>query len=126
MKPITSAVSVTSLLLATPALAADLEGPARFCGYAPIVDLLPGEKITTLEGGIHGGSFRWEGPFGSLEVQGIGWASCPKRRMLNKPTADQPAVFAQRRVKEGYQVPTWNGSHAAAYFASASRMREPT
>lgn len=122
MRPLYSTILATSLVLGTPAIAADLEGPARFCGYAPIIDLLPGEKVTTLEGGIHSGSFRWEGSFGSFEVQGIGWASPAKGRMLNQPTADQPAIFAQRRVKEGYQVAIWNGSHATAYFVSRSRM----
>ncbi|WP_354289048.1 hypothetical protein [Sphingomonas sp. UYEF23] len=106
-----------------PALATELEGPARFCGYAPIIDLLPGEKVTTLEGGIHSGSFRWEGPFGSFEVQGIGWASPAKGRMLTPPTADKPAIFAQQRVKNGYEVAIWNGAHATAYFVSQSRMR---
>lgn len=106
------------MLEAEPAKASELVGPARFCGYAPIIDLLVGEKITTLEGGIHGGSFRWEGAFGSLEVQGIGWASPAKGRMLNPPTADKPARLAQRRVKEGYQVAIWNGAHGTAYFTS--------
>jgi hypothetical protein len=98
--------------------ASELVGPARFCGYAPIIDLLPGEKVTTLEGGIHSGSFRWEGAFGSLQVRGIGWASPAKGRMLNSPAADRPARFAQRRVKQGYQVAIWNGAHGTAYFTS--------
>src|ERR1700761_8939023 len=72
-----------ALVYALPADANDLVGPGRFCGYAPIIDLLPGEKVTTLQGGIHGGSFRWEGAFGSFEVMGIGWASQPEGQMLN-------------------------------------------
>ena len=105
--------------------ASELVGPARFCGYAPIIDLLPGEKVTTLEGGIHGGSFRWEGAFGSFEVQGLGWASPPKGRMLNPPTADGPARFAQRRAKQGYQVAIWNGAHSTAYFTSPTPFGAP-
>jgi len=113
------AIALSSVALhAAPVNASELVGPARFCGYAPIIDLLPGEKITTLEGGIHGGSFRWEGAFGSLQVQGTGWASSPKGRMLNLPTTDRPARFAQRRAMEGYQVAIWNGAHGTAYFTS--------
>ena len=113
------------LLDATSAKASELAGPARFCGYAPIIDLLPGEKVTTLEGGIHGGSFRWEGSFGSFEVHGIGWAAPVSGRMLNQATADRPAVFAQRRVKKGYQVAIWNGAHGTAYFISPTRFGAP-
>lgn len=103
---------------AAPVKASQLVGPGRFCGYAPIIDLLAGEKVTTLGSGIHSGSFRWDGAFGSIEVRGIAWASSPKGRMLNAPTADKPARFAQRRVKQGYQVAIWNGAHGAAYFQS--------
>ena len=112
------ALGAASLLLPTPALAGELEGPARFCGYSPVIDLLAGEKVTTLEGGIHGGSFRWAGPFGSFEVQGSGWAAPARGRMLNQPSADRPAIFAPRRVKQGYRVVIWNGAHATAYFTS--------
>ncbi|WP_332803198.1 hypothetical protein [Sphingomonas sp. RT2P30] len=110
---------------AAPAKASELVGPARFCGYAPIIDLLPGEKVTTLDGGIHGGSFRWEGAFGSFEVLGIGWAAPAKGRMLNPPAADRPAMFAQRRVKHGYQVAIWNGAHGTAYFTSPTPFDAP-
>lgn len=113
-----SIASGVILFAAAPADASELVGPGRFCGYAPIIDLLPGEKVTTLEGGIHGGSFRWEGAFGSFEVMGIGWAAPAKGRMLNPPTADRPARFGQRRVKGGYEVAIWNGAHGAAYFTS--------
>ncbi|MES1974762.1 MAG: hypothetical protein V4472_20090 [Pseudomonadota bacterium] len=113
------------MLDAVPVKASELVGPARFCGYAPIIDLLPGEKVTTLEGGIHGGSFRWEGAFGSFEVRGIGWASPPKGRMLNPPTTEKPARFKQRRVKQGYQVAIWNGAHGTAYFTSPTPFGAP-
>jgi hypothetical protein len=47
----------------TPANASDIVEPGRFGGYSPIIGLLDGEKVTTLEGGIHGDSFRWEDAF---------------------------------------------------------------
>lgn len=115
-KLVTAAVLATALPLL--AEAGELEGPGRFCGYSPIIDLLPGEKITTLEGGIHGGSFRWEGPFGSMDVRGIGWASRPKGRIVEAQTGTRPARFAQRRMNKRYEVATWNGGHGAAYFSS--------
>lgn len=112
------AAAIAALLCSMPAVAAELEGPARFCGYSPIIDLLPGEKVTTLEGGIHGGSFRWEGTFGALEVHGIGWASRPKGRMTTSPMAKKPAVFAQRQEDDRYVIAIWNGETGAAYFSS--------
>lgn len=120
MRSMYSTVAAALLVLPVPSLAADIEGPARFCGYSPVIDLLAGEKVTTLVGGIHGGSFRWEGRFGSFEVQAIGWASPAAGQMLNPPTAEKPAIFAQRRVKQGYEVAIWNDAHATAYFTSAS------
>ncbi|MGH7027739.1 hypothetical protein [Brevundimonas sp.] len=100
----------------------ELEGPARFCGYSPIIDLLPGEKVTTLEGGIHAGSFRWEGAFGSLNVAGIGWASRPPGRIVVAQSGARPARFAQRRVDDRYVVAVWNGANGAAYFSSPSPL----
>lgn len=69
---------LSTAALLTPEGPPDLTGPGRFCGFAPIIDLLPGETITTREIGIHSGSFRWTGKFGAFEVRGIGWASEPK------------------------------------------------
>lgn len=103
---------------AIPAEASELRGPGRFCGYAPIIDLLADEKVTTLEGGIHAGSFRWEGAFGSMEVHGIGWAARPKGRILRVQTDSTPARFAQRRIEGRYTIAIWNGAHGAAYFTS--------
>lgn len=114
-----------TLALSVAAQASDIEGPARFCGYSPIIDLLPGEKITTLGGGIHGGTFRWEGAFGVLEVHGIGWASRPKGRIIKAMSASHPARFAQRRENGNYQVAIWNGSHGAAYFISPRPFSAP-
>ncbi|WP_081606908.1 hypothetical protein [Asticcacaulis benevestitus] len=105
------------------AQSAELTGPGRFCGYSPIIDLLPGEKVTVLEGGIHAGSFRWEGNFGSLDVKGIGWASRPKGRIIHHPGTEY-AVFAQRRNEGHYTVAIWNGAHGAAYFQSDKHFSE--
>lgn len=117
MKPLIVLAAATALI-ATYADAAELVGPGRFCGYSPIIDLLPGERVTTLSGGIHAGSFRWSGDFGSLEVEGIGWASRPVGKLVTFPTGDRPAKFEQRRVEGGYQVAIWNGGNGAAYFHS--------
>jgi hypothetical protein len=105
-----------------PVSAGELAGPARFCGYSPIIDLLDGESVTTLQGGIHGGSFRWDGVFGTLEVHGIGWASRPKGRIVSQQSDLRPARFAQRRTDGRYQIAIWNGRHGAAYFTSGSRF----
>lgn len=79
--------------------ASSIVGPGRFCGYSPIIDLRDGEKVTTLEGGIHGGSFRWEGAFGTLEVHGVGWASRPRGRIVKARSSNNLARFAQKRVE---------------------------
>ncbi len=113
-----AAAVLAAAALSAPAGASDLEGPGRFCGYSPIIDLLPGEKITVLSGGIHGGAFRWEGAFGSLDVWGIGWAARPSGLVVHKPGKTSPARFAQQRVDDGYQIAIWNGGHGAAYFRS--------
>lgn len=115
-------LAAAAVLMSTQAQASELEGPARFCGYSPIIDLMPGEKITTLEGGIHGGRFRWEGSFGSLDVFGVGWASRPLGRVVRAQTTTEPARFAQRREGGRYVVAIWNGAQAAAYFSSNSRL----
>jgi hypothetical protein len=96
----------------------ELKGPLRFCGYSPIIDLQRDETIQLLSGGIHGGSFRWSGPFGSLEVHGIGWASRPQGRIVKKLSGDTPARFAPRRQDGRYKIAIWNGGHSAAYFIS--------
>ena len=121
MKRYTASIgcTVAALLVAPAASASDFEGPGRFCGYSPIIDLLPGERIETLSGGIHGGTFRWTGDFGSLEVNGIGWASKPKGKVVLKRNGMGHARFAQRRTEGEYVVAIWNGSHGAAYFSSA-------
>jgi hypothetical protein len=113
-------VTAAVITIAFPLLAeaGQIEGPARFCGYSPIIDLLTGEKVTTLEAGIHSGNFRWEGPFGSLDVRGIGWGSRPKGRIVEVQADTKPARFAQRRMNKRYEVAIWNGDYGAAYFSS--------
>ncbi|WP_213980882.1 hypothetical protein [Sphingomonas sp. dw_22] len=98
--------------------AGELNGPGRFCGYAPIIDLVAGERVVTLQGGIHGGTFRWEGAFGMLDVHGIGWASKPPGRIVARRAGKGPVRFGQRRVDGKYMVAIWNGRHGAAYFQS--------
>jgi hypothetical protein len=122
MRSVYAALAGFAFTAATPTLASDIEGPARFCGYSPIIDLLAGEKVTTLESGIHGGSFRWEGAFGVLDVHGIGWASRPQGRIVKALSATSPARFAQRRTSRGYYVVIWNGSHAVASFTSPAPL----
>lgn len=118
MRLIMSGLMGLLLSALTPALASDVEGPGRFCGYSPIIDLLLGESVTILQGGIHGGSFRWNGAFGSLEVQGIGWASPPKGRVVRPLSDQQPARFNQKKLKHSFQIAIWNGAQGAAYFES--------
>ena len=111
-----------ALLWATASSAGELAGPGRFCGYAPIIDLLEGERIVTLEGGIHGGTFRWSGSFGSMHVWGVGWAGKPKGTLLDRPTRKGHAIFRQRKDRGKFVVAIWNRSHGAAYFTSDTRF----
>jgi len=104
------------------ASAAVLEGPGRFCGYSPIIDLADGEKITTLQGGIHGGSFQWDGSFGTMDVSGIGWAAQPKGSLVVSNDGQRPARFAQKRLNGRYVIAIWNGKQGAAYFWSDTRF----
>jgi hypothetical protein len=117
MKTLVLLAAVATMFSAKPD-SGELVGPARFCGYSPIIDLLPGERVLTLEGGIHGGRFRWDGSFGSLDVFGTGWASRPPGRISRPQTDTRPARFAQRREDDRYVVAIWNGEHGAAYFSS--------
>ena len=98
--------------------AGEIAGPGRFCGYSPIIDLIAGERVITLQGGIHAGSFRWEGKFGSLEVIGIDWASRPEGSVVKAVPGTEPQRFAQRRVGKQYSVAIWNGANGAANFKS--------
>ncbi len=118
MKRLELCIAVAALAIGAPASAADLNGPARFCGYSPIIDLRKDESVTVLEGGIHAGSFLWEGEFGSLEVTGIGWASRPLGRVVSQQSGQRPARFAERRTEGSYEIAIWNGEHGAAYFRS--------
>jgi hypothetical protein len=114
------AAALLSCLWAGSAVASELRGPARFCGYSPIIDLLKGERVIVLKGGIHAGSFRWEGAFGTLKVAGVGWASRPPGRMLQRPTSKGHARFEQRRGDGVFSVAIWNLRQGAAYFSSTA------
>jgi hypothetical protein len=103
---------------AASAASAEIAGPGRFCGYSPIIDLKTGERVIPLQGGIHGGSFRWEGAFGALEVEGVGWASKPRGRVTQKRTTTGQTRFTERREGGKFTVAIWNRGHGAAYFSS--------
>ena len=102
--------------------ASALVGPGRFCGYAPIIDLIGGERIVLLQGGIHGGTFEWHGSFGVLKVHGIGWAAKPQGHMKIKPTRHGHMLFAQRKVDGEYVVAIWNRANGSAYFSSPTKI----
>lgn len=109
-------------IVATSAAASVLEGPATFCGYSPIIDLQPGETVTTLQGGMHAGSFRWDGAFGSLVVHGVGWARRPNGRLVVAPSEGNLGRFAQRKRDGKYIIAIWNGRQGVAYFESPTRF----
>ncbi|MBI1685889.1 hypothetical protein [Caulobacter hibisci] len=116
------ALLLTAQAMAAQAQAGELAGPGRFCGYSPIIDLLPGEKVTTLQGGAHAGTFRWEGPFGVLEVSGSGWGARPPGAIVRRLSKTEPARFAQRRDHGRHVVALWNGGYGAAHFSSDKRL----
>jgi hypothetical protein len=116
--------AILLLFMPSVTLAADLNGPGRFCGYSPIIDLVEGESVATLDGGIHSGSFQWTGTFGTLHVTGIGWAGKPKGRMRDKPTSKGHAFFAERRDSGKHVVAIWNRRNGAAYFHSSNRLTD--
>jgi hypothetical protein len=105
-----------------PASAGELAGPGRFCGYSPIIDLIAGEHVVTLQGGIHAGSFRWEGAFGTLEVMGIGWGGEPGGRAVARRAGKDIVRYSQRHLDGKYVVAIWNGRYGAAYFKSSKRL----
>lgn len=113
---------IATVATATPAAASELRGPGRFCGYAPIIDLREGERIVTLQGGIHGGTFRWEGSWGVMTVDGIGWASPPPGRELRKRTPGGTIRFAERQSEGGRVIAIWNGREGTAYFHTVGRF----
>ena len=97
-------------------------GPGRFCGLGPIIDVTGDERIQSLTGGMHSGSFRWSGGFGTLLVRGIAWAAKPPGRALAQRTSKGHILFAERRERGGYTVALWNGDNGAAYFTSPQRL----
>ena len=125
MRLATMALPLMAACSAPAAYAADLSGPARFCGYSPIIDLESGETITTMESGIHAGTFRWDGNFGSLKVTGIGWASRPRGRIVVDQTDEKPARFQEFFSEGEFVVAIWNGAQGVAYFTSDRPMTQP-
>lgn len=99
-----------------------VDGPGRFYGYGPIIELRAGEHIKPRQGGIHSGSFRWKGAFGTLEVQGIQWGGPPEREARKQPTAAGQTLFEAWREGEGYVAAIWNGRNGVAYFRSSTRF----
>jgi len=67
---------------------------------------------------MHGGSFRWEGRFGLLEVAGIGWASKPPGRLAAERTSKGLFLFKQRLSRGRHKIAIWNGRQGAAYFSA--------
>lgn len=114
-----------ALAIATHSYGADISGPGRFCGYAPIIDLRSGEDITVLQSGIHAGSFRWKGAFGSLDVWGSGWAQPPAGAVAAAAIGDAPMRFKPTRMGTVYRIAIWNGLHGVAYFSSARPLTAP-
>ena len=57
MRPLAAIVAMLGLGTGSIANAGELQGPARFCGFSPIIDLKEGEAVTVLRGGIHSGTF---------------------------------------------------------------------
>ncbi len=110
------------IAVSSPASAGELIGPGRFCGYSPIIDLIYGERIVTLEGGIHGGTFDWHGSFGTLNVLGLGWAGKPKGRMRANLTQMGHAMFQPRKEDGQFVVAIWNKANGAAYFRSPTQF----
>ncbi|MEN2711761.1 hypothetical protein ACQKOH_01085 [Sphingomonas sp. NPDC092331] len=99
-----------------------VDGPGRFCGYGPVIDLRAGERIKLGQGGIHSGRFRWKGAFGSLDVTGIQWGSPPSGEGRKQPTAAGQTLFEAWREGGRHVVAIWNGSHGVAYFRSSRRF----
>ena len=77
-----------------------------------------------MDGGMHGGTFRWQGAFGDLTVYGIGWASKPEGRMLSRRTSAGQRPFAVRRDGQDYVAAIWNGRQGAAYFRSPKPLSD--
>lgn len=115
-------LTAVAIVIGVQAEAGELRGPGRFCGYSPIVDLREGERIVTLAGGIHGGTFRWEGTWGAMTVDGIGWASRPPGRALPSRTRGGTIRFAERSEAGSRVVAIWNERQGSAYFRTQGRF----
>jgi len=105
-----------------PAAAHALHGPGRFCGYSTVIDLRADERVVTLEGSIHSGSFRWEGPWGHMTVRDSEIASPGHRKVAVERTPGGAIRLAERRDGNGYVVAIGNGRSAAAWFSNDTRF----
>ncbi|WCM27836.1 hypothetical protein NDN01_02590 [Sphingomonas sp. QA11] len=94
-------------------------GPGRFCGYASVIDLQPGEQIIAGEGGVHGASYIWSGPFGAIVVDEINWASRPKHVVRSISKEGGIEIF---QLRGGGSKPLYvvsDGGHLVAYLSSS-------
>jgi hypothetical protein len=112
------------LVAAAGATAADLEGPARYCGYSAIIDLAPGEAVTAQSGGMHGGWFEWSGSFGTLQVRNNGFAKRPEGTRFRELTTTGQTRFHPTRKDGKYRIALWNRRYGTAYFQSDERFTE--
>lgn len=94
------------------------EGPGRFCGYAAIIELRSGERIIPTQGGIHGGTFEWQGAFGKLEVVNIGWAAKPREEPMPARTGTGQTQFPEVLGKDGHSKKIWDRANGVAIFTS--------
>ena len=114
--------AILALAAGGPAAASELRGPGRFCGYLPIIDLVAGERVVTLNSGIHSGSFRWDGPWGRMTVVGTGIGSPGDQEIAVERTPGGAIRYAERRDGGRHVVAIWNRSTGAAWFSSDRRF----
>lgn len=110
--------AVLALFAGAPAAASELRGPGRFCGYSAIIDLAADERVVTLQGSIHSGSFRWEGAWGGMTVSDSELASPGNGKIAVERTAGGATRVAERRDGTRHVVAIGNGRSAAAWFSS--------
>ena len=125
MLPALLALIVSSPLQAAPAVDGQEEpaprpwaGPGRFCGYATVIDLRPDEQITARQGGIHSATYVWSGPFGSIAVSEINWASRPTQVVRKVSSEGGIEIF---QLRGGTSKPLYvvsDGGHLVAYLTS--------
>lgn len=113
-------LSMLIMLLFFPAQSAwagEISDSGRFCGYSVIIDLQDGETISTIDGGIHSGTFNWKGSFGELLVMNSEISS-PDDAPLLKHNSFGHGIYDLGLVEAEYTLAIWNGKSAAAFFYS--------